>query len=250
MPFSAVRASAGEMSSNVYRYQRAHSIILKRIYRKQDHDGKSLTRAPAGLERWTMLALAALPLLMPGTYLRTLIHHISNYWIHDGQEVNTIYGDKVYVSYSGLDWYTAVKPIVFLGLLVSGVANTTPLVSFVAGWFILDVWAYVLGQMLLSDYYAPPRSPRRSLISLFVNAVEVILAFAVLYSQMGVVATTNCPQTGCETLHSWPSALYLSAMTASTVGFGDVIPSPDDRFIVIWQVAILFSFKPWFCPIG
>jgi hypothetical protein len=55
-------------------------------------------------------------------------------------------------------------------------------------------------------------------------AVLTIVFFAVLYSELGIVAATDPPGT---VVHSFTTCLYFSAVTFTTVGFGDFVPPPN-----------------------
>jgi voltage-gated potassium channel Kch len=57
-------------------------------------------------------------------------------------------------------------------------------------------------------------------------AILTILFFAVLYTELGVVATFEPSR---PVVRSFTAALYFSASTFTTVGFGDFVPTPESR---------------------
>jgi voltage-gated potassium channel Kch len=57
-------------------------------------------------------------------------------------------------------------------------------------------------------------------------AILAVLFFAVLYTELGVVATV---EPGRPVIRSFSTALYFSASTFTTVGFGDFVPTPESR---------------------
>jgi hypothetical protein len=57
-------------------------------------------------------------------------------------------------------------------------------------------------------------------------AVLTIVFFAVLYSELGIVATAD---PSAPVVRSFTTCLYCSAVTFTTVGFGDFVPSPESR---------------------
>ncbi len=83
------------------------------------------------------------------------------------------------------------------------------------------------------------------ILVLFLTAVGIILihsaeiwAWAVLYLALDISA-----------VHDFETALYFSTVSFSTVGYGDVVLSPDDRLLSAMQAAsgmILFGWSTAF----
>lgn len=76
--------------------------------------------------------------------------------------------------------------------------------------------------------------PVRSVVVAFWSYAESILAFAILYIQ-------------CQCLNAGPrsvtQAVYFSAVTATTVGYGDILPVGDSgQRLVLVQLAVSVLF--------
>lgn len=80
---------------------------------------------------------------------------------------------------------------------------------------IIETMLYIPMLIFASDFFTKPRTYRRSLILLFVNYAELVFGYAVLYS---MPATLN------REFSHWFDAIYFSAVTAATIGYGDYYP--------------------------
>jgi hypothetical protein len=113
-----------------------------------------------------------------------------------------------------LDSYVLLKVALPLLILINHWQNN---------YFILTVMVYVMLETVLyiptlifaSDLFSKPRSYKRSMLLLFFNYIEMVLAFGVLYSCNDYL---NKPFT------HWFDAVYFSTVTSSTIGFGDFYP--------------------------
>jgi hypothetical protein len=198
---------------NAYKKQ---TKILKEIVQR-----KGRATDLFGIEHLVVMVLCAWLMLMPAMFVRW-------YW-----------GRKGYFSRKiAVEVYAIAKPAVLGGLLLW--ARSYPLLSIaVAVFFLLDLYSYLLGLVLLRTFYTKPASATRSLVMLGVNFVESVLAFAVLFG-----ATSSVAPAGTQVADLTSGALiYFSLVTAATVGYGDLVPiGPAGRFITIVEIASSLAF--------
>ena len=93
--------------------------------------------------------------------------------------------------------------------------------------------------IFLGFQFSPIISYRRSLISLFINFLEISIGFGLLYF-------LGCQRFSEFFNHPFDSplhAIYFSFITSATVGYGDVYPTHVvARVLVIMQVVFSFVF--------
>jgi len=87
----------------------------------------------------------------------------------------------------------------------------------------LLVWAVAL---TASAVIADPDNFGHVVVWAMGFAVLTIVFFAILYSELGIVATADPSGT---VVRSFTTCLYFSAVTFTTVGFGDFVPTPESR---------------------
>ena len=87
----------------------------------------------------------------------------------------------------------------------------------------LLLWAIVL---TTASILADPDSLGHAVLWAMGFAILAILFFGVLYSELGIVATSDLSG---PVIHSFTTSLYFSATTFTTVGFGDFVPTPESR---------------------
>jgi Ion channel len=109
----------------------------------------------------------------------------------------------------------------------SGVA-----VGFIA-YFLCDILVHLLGGALVWGKYSI--DAQRSLVLALFNYGETILAFSVFYLYFDCI-NWKCAPTATQ-------ALYFSAVTATTVGYGDLTPvGPTGQRLVMFQLVIFAAF--------
>lgn len=119
----------------------------------------------------------------------------------------------------------------------------------IAVYRILDIVTYRIYFLLVKSQDRPwsPDVLRRSLAIAVINFCETVVAYAIVYSFSGriVASTTAILQ------HSFSptTALYYSAVTATTLGYGDYVPSDDlSRMIVVSQLFTTIVFLIFVIP--
>jgi len=100
-------------------------------------------------------------------------------------------------------------------------------------YLLLETVLYIPTLIFASDLFSKPRSFKRSILLLFLNYVEIIFAFAVLYSCGNYL---NKPFTNSF------DAIYFSTITLSTIGYGEFYPVTLVGKILASSQAILFLF--------
>jgi hypothetical protein len=108
--------------------------------------------------------------------------------------------------------------------------------SFLVAFFIADIIHGVAGGAFV--WPAGAIHPLRSLISAFWAYGETVLGFAVLYRHFDCLTVKPL----CAT-----QALYFSAVTATTVGYGDIVPDGlMGQRLVVTQIAVSVFFAVLF----
>jgi voltage-gated potassium channel Kch len=87
----------------------------------------------------------------------------------------------------------------------------------------LLVWAVAL---TTSAVIADPDNFGHVVVWTIGFALLTIVFFAVLYSELGIIATAD---PSGAVVRSFTTCLYFSAVTFTTVGFGDFVPSRESR---------------------
>lgn len=96
-----------------------------------------------------------------------------------------------------------------------------------------------LGQFLYWAVAGFGLRPARVLFS----AAAIVLVYALVYWQIGgAVPPDDRYAGGCD----FPTALYFSGITFTTVGFGDLVPAPHARLIAMSEGAIGFALVSFF----
>lgn len=169
-----------------------------------------------GIEKVFRLFLSISQLLFPGIYVKTL-----------ASKIGYAYKDLA------MDIYILLKVAFPLVILSNGWLNY-PILIWVLVYLILETILYIPTLIFASDLFARPRSYKRSMLLLFFNYLEVIIAFGVFYS---LGQNTNIP------FAHWSDALYFSLMTSNTIGYGDYYPiTTFGKFLASVQAMFFLSF--------
>jgi hypothetical protein len=169
-----------------------------------------------GIEKIFRLFLSISQLLFPGIYVKTI-----------ASKMGYAYKDLA------MDIYILLKVAFPLVILINGWLNY-PILIWILVYLILETILYIPTLIFASDLFARPRSYKRSMLLLFLNYWEVIIAFGVFYS---LGQNTNIP------FQHWSDALYFSLMTSNTIGYGDYHPITSfGKFLASVQAMFFLSF--------
>jgi hypothetical protein len=144
-----------------------------------------------------------------------------------------------------MDLYVMGFAIALAGLLSFSIPGSW-LATVVAAYRIADIVTYRMFFLLVKSEERPWKSEmlRRSLIVVMVNFCETILGFAILYRNIGHIAAN-----GNLVSLSRVSALYFSAVTATTLGYGDFTPADGpSRVLVMTQLSSTIVFLIFIIP--
>jgi len=150
-----------------------------------------------GIEKMVRLFLSSSQLLFPGIYIKQLAHHI-------GYEYDDI----------AMDLYVLFKVFFPITILYNGWQNHIFLTELVI-YLVLETIFYIPTLIFASDSLSRPRSYKRSMLLLFLNYIEVVCSFGVLYAignQMNKAFT------------HWFEPIYFSVITSNSIGYGDYHP--------------------------
>ncbi len=170
----------------------------------------------AGLEKLIRLGLACSQFFFPGMYIKHL------FW-----RKGPLYQDLA------TELFVLAKTAFPLVVLHQGWQAHAWVVA-LAGWLMLETILYIPTLIFASDVFATPRSYRRATILLFLNYLEVVFTFAVIYS--------SGPHLNRPLTH-WTEAVYFSIVSSSTIGFGDFYPvTTVGRVLVMLQSLFYLSY--------
>ncbi|SHM73850.1 potassium channel family protein [Flavobacterium xinjiangense] len=168
-----------------------------------------------GIEKMVRLFLSSSQLLFPGIYIKYFA-------FKKGAEYEDL----------AVDFYVLLKVASPLILLVNGLQNNPFLIGLLV-YVLLETILYIPTLIFASDLFSKPRSYKRSMLLLFFNYLEIVFAYAVLYS---------CDRYLNKPFSNWFDAVYFSIITSSSIGYGDFYPvTTQGKFLVSTQ-ALLFLF--------
>lgn len=114
----------------------------------------------------------------------------------------------------------------FLG--IEALDNWVTVVPFVVFSVVYFLWVVVGVIFLTSEDFRP--NPRRLALDTTISIFFSIIAFSLVYRLGGISL-----ETGCVGEHAARDYAYFSAVTFSTLGYGDFRPCPDIRLIAAFQ---------------
>ncbi len=150
-----------------------------------------------GIEKIVRLFLSSSQLLFPGTYIKYLASK-------KGSEYEDL----------ALDVYILLKVAFPLVIIINQWQNHSIILGIMV-YVMLETILYIPTLIFASDLFSKPRSYKRSMLLLFLNYLEMVWGFAVLYS---------CDNYLNKPFTHWFDAIYFSTVTSSTIGFGDIYP--------------------------
>ena len=168
-----------------------------------------------GLEKITRLFLSSSQLFFPGIYIK-----------YFANKKGTEYQDLA------LDFYVLLKVLFPFVILINNWEHLN-FVVWIMIYFLLETILYIPTLIFASDLFSKPRSYKRSILLLFFNYLEIVVAYAVLYSKGDYL---NKPFT------NWFDAVYFSIITSSSIGYGDYFPATTIGKVLVSTQALLFLF--------
>ena len=168
-----------------------------------------------GIEKIVRLFLSSSQLLFPGVYIKYLIN-LKGY----------VYRDLA------LDFYVLLKVSFPLFILIYQWQHNNFIIGIML-YVLLETILYIPTLIFASDLFSKPRSYKRSMLLLFLNYMEIILAFGVLYS---------CDNYLNKPFGNWFDAVYFSIVTSSSIGYGDYYPITTIGKVLVSVQALLFLF--------
>lgn len=168
-----------------------------------------------GLERKIRLILATSQLFFLGTYIKEIFH-----------KKGIVY-QEIFI-----DLFVLIKLFLPVVTITYGLQSNIIIYN-VLIWFLLETLLYIPTLIFASDIFSKPRSYRRSILLLFLNYLEIIFTFSVIYSRGNHLHGANY----------WYDYIYFSFVTASTTGYGDIYPiTMIGKFLVCLQIIIFVLF--------
>lgn len=160
-------------------------------------------------------------------------------FVFPGLKVRHEFGKKGLLSRKlGVELYVWLK-LLFPVLIFPLELATNGWITVIVIYLMIETILYLATLIYLSNEFSEPISYRRSLTFLFLNFIEIVLYFAVIYSYFNY-HTTNFLNKHFETD---TDAIYFSFVTSATVGFGDYFPvSVLAKRLVIIQIILFFVF--------
>jgi hypothetical protein len=168
-----------------------------------------------GIEKIVRLFLSSSQLFFPGVYIKYLA-------CLKGYEYRDL----------ALDFYILLKVTFPLLILIYHWQNY-PFVLWIMVYVLLETVLYIPTLIFASDLFSKPRSYKRSILLLFLNYLEIVFAFGVLYS---------CDNYLNKPLENWFDAVYFSTITSSSIGYGDYYPVTTVGKVLVSAQALLFLF--------
>ena len=168
-----------------------------------------------GIEKIVRLFLSSSQLLFPGVYIKYLAY-LRGYEYRD----------------LALDFYVLLK-IAFPLFILIYEWQSYHYVIYIMIYLLLETVLYIPTLIFASDIISKPRSYKRSMLLLFLNYIEIIFSFGVLYSCGNYL---NKPFT------HWFDAIYFSTINSASIGYGDFYPITIIGKILATAQAFLFLF--------
>lgn len=169
-----------------------------------------------GIEKVFRLFLAISQLIFPGVYIK----YLSSKRHFEYQDIS-------------MDIYVMFK-LFFPVLILKNNWQEHTFLIYIMVYFLIETVLYIPTLIFASDMLSRPRSYRRSMLLIFFNYLEIVCAFAVLYT---LGNNMNKPFT------HWFDSIYFSIITANSVGYGDYFPvTTYAKFLVSIQAMFFLTF--------
>lgn len=169
-----------------------------------------------GIEKMIRLFLSISQFIFPGVYIKYILYKTKFEW----QDL-------------AMDIYILAKLFFPFFVLVYQWQHITVLIALIV-YFLAETILYIPTLIFASDMLSKPRSYKRSMLLLFFNYIEIVIAFGVLYS---------CGNNMNIPFITWYDPIYFSVVTSSSIGFGDYYPvTTFAKILVSIQALFFFTF--------
>ena len=169
-----------------------------------------------GIEKIVRLLLSSSQLMFPGIYIKYYACKIG----HEYQDL-------------ALDLYVLAKVIFPFLILINGWQNNEYVIWGLI-FVLLETVLYIPTLIFASDLFSRPRSYKRSMLLLFLNYIEIVVSFAVLYT---LGNNMNKP------FEHWFDSVYFSLIISNSIGYGDYYPvTTFGKVLVSLQALFFLSF--------
>jgi hypothetical protein len=169
-----------------------------------------------GIEKIFRLFLSITQLFFPGTYIKTI-----------ASNTNPAYKDL------SMDFYILAKVAFPLSILYYHLQIHSVLIYLLI-YLLMETVLYIPTLIFASDLFSRPRSYKRSMLLLFFNYLEILIAFGVLYT---LGNNMNKP------FEHWFDPIYFSVVSSNSIGFGDYYPvTTFGKVLVTIQAMFFLSF--------
>lgn len=166
-----------------------------------------------GLEKILRLILAASQFIFIGTYIK-----------HYAEKIHPHFKDLV------VDVLVLFKLILPLALIYFG-WNHIHLLFYFQLYLSFETFMQAPTLIFASDTYARPKSYTRSMLLVFLNYVELLFTFGLIYTRGQYLN---------HAFEHWYDPIYFAFTTGSTIGFGDYYPVTAIGKLLTTIQAILF----------
>lgn len=196
-------------------YKPKYNPIQKRILNirsiwNNDHQDDN------GIEKIVRLILSSSQLLFPGIYIKYLACKLG----HEYQDL-------------ALDFYILAKVAFPFLILINHWQDHTMIILLMI-YVLIETVLYIPTLIFASDLFSRPRSYKRSMLLLFFNYIEIVVAFGVLYT---LGNNMNKP------FEHWFDSVYFSLVSSNSIGFGDFYPvTTFGKVLVSIQGIFFLSF--------
>jgi hypothetical protein len=175
-----------------------------------------------GLERIIRLFLVCIQFFFPGLYIR-----------HFGGLFGGFLGRRL-----ATEFYILGKLIIPVAVLFVDY-HPGPFLLAMMIYLMLETMLYLSSLIFLASEFSPTISYRRSLISIFINFLEISFSYSMLY----IAGDHSYSNFFSQHFDSGLHAVFFSFITSATVGYGDIYPIHSlARILVLSQVVFSFIF--------
>lgn len=166
-----------------------------------------------GIEKIFRLFLASSQFLFPGIYIK-------HFFGKKGSQIHDL----------AMDVYVLSKVLLPFLLVYFQYTHNHIIIGCIV-WLMAETILYVPSLIFASDTISSPSSYRRSMLLLFLNYMELIFSFALIYSHSNYL---NVP------FQKWYDPIYFSFTTMTTIGFGDFHPVTGIGKLLVCCQSLLF----------